>query len=235
MKKLLSTIFFIVVFHSGLTKSESLPKHLFAPFLPENPIIVDAGAYNGADSREMSNVWPEGTIYSFEPVPHAFKQLCENTRDKKNIYCIQKALSDKVGFEMMHISTGGGDQSSSLLEPLEHLYYFPHITFENKIMVETTTLDAWAQEMNIDHIDLLWLDLQGMEPMVLKASPKILSTVKTVCAEVSYTYLYKDAPLYETFKKWMEDQGFVAVYRIMHHATFGDVLFVRKELAQNKI
>lgn len=232
MKKLLVIIFFMLS-HAAYVKADSLSKNLIAPFLPKNPIIIDAGAYNGLDSCQMSDLWPEAIIFAFEPVPHVFEQLSENTCSRKNIHCFQKALSDKVGNELMYVSGGGGDQSSSLLEPHEFLgYYFPHITFENKIIVETTTLDAWAEEMNVDHIDLLWFDLQGMEPMVLRASPKIMSTVKVVYAEVSYTYLYKDAPLYDEFRKWMEDQGFVPVYKITHHVTFGDVLFVRKELVQ---
>ncbi len=232
MKKLLF-IFSVIMFHAAGIHAENLPKDLIIPFLPQNPIIVDAGAYNGLDSCEMINVWPEATIFAFEPVPDIFKQLNVNTCTKKNIHCFQKALSDKVGHALMYVSGGGGDQSSSLLEPHEFLgYYFPHITFENKIIVETTTLDAWAEEMNIDHIDLLWFDLQGMEAKVLKSSPKMLSTVKAVYAEVSYTYLYKDALHCDEFRKWMEDQGFVALYQVTHHITFGDVLFVRKELAQ---
>jgi len=176
----------------------------------------------------MSLIWPEATIFAFEAIPHIFKKLKSRTRSYKNIICIEKALSDKVGFEHMYISQGG-DQSSSLLEPAQHLQYFPHITFHQKTKVETTTLDKWAEEMGIDHVDFLWFDLQGMEPAV-KASPKIFSTVKVVYTEVNYTELYKNIPLYNELRAWMEDQGFVVMKEVVHHSTFGDVLFVRKEL-----
>ncbi len=231
-KQTLYTILVFVSFRTITIQAENLSKNSIAKFLPKNPIVVDAGAFDGTDTQEMSRLWPEGMIYAFEPVPHIFKRLIANTQSCKNVICMQKALSDEVGEVSMFISYGG-DQSSSLLQPVEHLTYFPHITFQNNIMVETTTLDRWAEEMGIDHIDLLWFDLQGVEPMVLKASPKIFRTVKVVYTEVSYTNLYKDAPLFDEFKAWMEEQGFVVVKKIMHHSTFGDVLFVRKELVQN--
>lgn len=235
-KQLVYSLFtFLSLSISGLFAVGEVSKKLIATLLPNNPIIVEAGAYNGTDSKEMSSIWPQGVIYAFEPVPHVFKMLKENTASCKNVICVQKALSDSVGQQAMHLSLGGGDQSSSLLQPVEHLYYFPHITFNNKIMVESTTLDSWAEEMNIDHVDFLWFDLQGMEPMVLKASPKIFKTVKVIYTEVSYANLYQDAPLYNDFKKWMEEQGFVVIQEVVHHSTFGDALFVRKELVHKGI
>lgn len=223
-----------VSFYYAEIKTANISKDLIAFFLPENPIVVEAGAYDGKDSCEMAYLWPQAMIYAFEPVPHVFIRLASNVHHYKNIVCIEKALSDKTGFDYMFISQGG-DYSSSLLEPLEHLEHFPHITFQHKTRVATITLDTWADEMNIDHIDFLWFDLQGMEPLVLKASPKIFKTIKVISTEVSYSDLYKNAPLYPEFKAWMEENGFIVIKEIKHHSTFGDVLFVRKELLQNLV
>jgi FkbM family methyltransferase len=231
MKKTVLFLILVGISVCFMAHAEQVAKEFIAQFLPKNPIVIDAGAYNGNDSSEMCALWPEGKIYAFEPVPHIFQQLINNTQKFKNIECFQKALSDKIGIEHMYVSSGG-DQSSSLLRPTGHLYHFPHITFHRKVDVETTTLDIWAQEQGLDHIDLLWFDLQGVELKVLQASPKIFETVKVVYTEVNYTNLYENMPLAHELKKWMESQGFVAVKEVMHHSTFGDVLFVRKELIQ---
>ena len=54
-----------------------LPKKYFLKFLPENPVILEAGAHKGKDTVEMAKLWPAGTIHAFEPVPSLFKKLGE--------------------------------------------------------------------------------------------------------------------------------------------------------------
>jgi len=212
------------------TQANNLSKEFIATFLPQNPIILDAGAHNGSDSREFSFLFPQGTIISCEPVPNLFQVLKANTQDCHNIIYVQKALSDKRGQEFIYISQGGDAASSSLLKPEQQKFqqYFPHITFPYKIAVETLTLDQLAEELNIDHIDFLCLDLQGVELLVLKAAPNILKTVKAIYTEVNYTSVYENTPLYPELKSWMEENDFMEVTQIVHHCTFGDVLFVRK-------
>jgi FkbM family methyltransferase len=225
------TLFIFILLSGCLTtiQADNLSKAFIATFLPENPIILDAGAHNGSDSREFSFLFPSGTIIACEPVPNLFQVLKANTQDCHNIIYVQKALSNKRGQEFIYISKGG-DASSSLLKPEQEKFqrYFPHITFPYKILVETLTLDQLAEELNIDHLDFLCLDLQGVELTVLKAAPKILKTVKAIYTEVNYTSVYEGTPLYPEIKSWMEENGFIEAAQIVHHSTFGDVLFVRK-------
>jgi FkbM family methyltransferase len=215
-----------------------LAKNVIASLLPKNAIIVDAGAYDGNDTKEWSALLPDATIIACEPVPSIFQRLRSNTMQCKNVICLQKALSNSIGYQTMYISQGThnriGDQSSSLLAPEPELnYYFPHIIFPQQITVESLTLDKLAEDLQIDHIDFLWFDLQGMEQFVLEASPKMFATVQVIFTEVSYCKLYEKTPLYPEFKAWMEQQGFVALSEIPEHPTFGDTLFVRKELMLN--
>lgn len=223
-QKILSSLFLIISYQMQAT----IPKTYIASFLPENPVIVEAGAFKGEDTAEMSKVWPQAMIYAFEPVPVIFESLVINTQQCQNVIRIEKALSDKKGFDVMHISQGG-EASSSLLAPEQTLYYhFPQITFPSTITVETITLDDFAQEMNIDHIDFLWLDLQGVELKVLRASPIILKTVKVIHTEVNYTDLYCGISQYPEYKEWLEAEGFVLVKEVVSHPTWGDALFVRR-------
>jgi FkbM family methyltransferase len=222
-KILVITLLFII------SKNFSVSKDYLAKFLPENPIVIDAGAYDGEDTIQMSKLWPQGKIYAFEPVPKLFKKLSYNTRNYSNIVCIEKALSDKIGSFPIYISCTEAEQASSLLKP-EQILIDCGILFPDEVLVEATTLDAWAKEMNIDHIDLLWFDLQGVEPFVLQASPQILETVKVVYTEVSFISLYENSPLYPEFKQWMEGQGFVVIVEEKPYHSFGNALFVRKEL-----
>lgn len=219
----------ILIIQNNNTQAEpgTVDKTYMAQFLPKNPIIVEAGAHVGIDTIEMIKLWPSAKIYAFEPVPNLYMQLKNRTRYYKNIYCFDYALSNNNSYADFYISSGTSDGSSSLLAPEEVLSFHPTVLFNTKIQVPTLTLDQWALNNNIDHIDMLWLDLQGAEPMVLKASPNILKTVKVIYTEVSTIKLYADSELYSEFKLWLEKQGFYIQKEEIPWADGGNVLFVR--------
>lgn len=209
---------------------------IIAPYLPENPIVIEAGAFDGTDTLFMAKRWPKGIIHAFEPVPEIYTILKNKTMNITNIKTYQLALSNKIGKASFHLSHENSkpnmvSQSSSLLAPKEHLTYAPHIEFKKIIEVETITLDAWVQQNNIAHADLLWLDLQGYELQVLQSSPLLLKTVKAILTEVEFVEAYKDQSLYHEIKNWLETQGFTLIANNFNpngSDWFGDALFVRK-------
>lgn len=221
-KKFLLTLFIFISLKAEIDKQDLLK------YLPNNPVILDAGAHNGRTTLELVQIFPESTVYAFEPVPVLFKQLQSNAKSCSNIKCYQLALGEKEGTAVFHVSQGRGDGSSSLLKPKDHLNQFPDVKFNRNIFVNVNTLDNWAQREGVDRIDFLWLDMQGAEYAMMKASPQIMSTVKAIYTEFSLTELYENCPLYPEYKKWLESLGFEEVYKELIHETFGDALFVRK-------
>lgn len=209
---------------------------IIASYLPKNPNILEAGAYDGAHSELLSQLWPRGMIYTFEPVPDLFKKLCKRTKKRNNVFPYPFALSDKNGVATFYRSVETADvqktsQSSSLLEPKEHLKYAPYVLFPNTIDVFTTTIDDWADAYGVDHIDFMWLDMQGGELQALKAAPKILKTVKVISTEVEFVEAYAGQPLFSEIKEWLESQGFTMIATTTNLTDpnwFADALFVRK-------
>lgn len=185
-----------------------IKKEYFRSFLPEKPVILEAGAHKGSDTVELAKMWPKGTIHAFEPVPEIFKKLVKNTCNCNNVLCYQLALGNVKGSDEMYISTGASDGSSSLLPPKKHLEMFPIVYFDEKIQVSIVTLDDWARENNIKTIDFLWLDLQGMELKVLQSGCSILKTVKAIYSEVSSIEGYEHQNLYSELRNWLEKEGF---------------------------
>src|SRR5579862_3202772 len=155
-----------------------------AALLPTNPLIIEAGAFNGSDTRCFVKQWPASTIHAFEPVLSIFEQLVENTRHFPNVTCHQLALGTSNGFATLHIAEkhskpGIPSQASSLLVP-NLPATSPRIHFPTSIQVPTITLDDWL-EKNLPafcNIDLLWLDLQGMELAILQTAPRTLKTIQ---------------------------------------------------------
>lgn len=210
---------------------------LIKKYLPENPIIIDAGAFDGTDSIVMSTLIPGSTIHAFEPDPENYLKLQKKIKTHPNIFCYSAALGDKNGITHFHRSQDDkrhDRQSGSLLAPKDHLEQFPHITFNQVIDVFTTTLDSWAQNHDIDHVDFLWLDLQGVELNVLMASPHILKNVKVIYTEVEFIEQYTGQFLYEDVKQWLENEGFTMIAKdfispgYSGYKSMGNILIVRE-------
>lgn len=215
-------------FDKRITVNETINKNYIRQFLPANPVIIDAGAHVGADTVEMIRLYPKAKIHAFEPVPSIFEQLKRNTAKYKRITCYPWALSNQNGEQIMHISSGGSDGSSSLMQPKDHLKDHPDVYFNEQIKVKTIALDEWAKQLGIEEVHFLWLDMQGYELEVLKASEIIFPKVKVVHMEVSTRSTYEGVPLYDEVKEWMLLNGFkVQMEAIPAGWDMGNTLFVR--------
>ena len=89
-----------------------------------------------------------------------------------------------------------------------------------------TTLDDWAEQHGVDHIDMLWLDLQGFEYQVLKACPKILKTVKALQVEFSVVPFYEGTILYDDLRDFLIENGFAEIAKD-ENVLGGDAIFHR--------
>ena len=212
----------------------SISKKKIKKYLPSNPVIVDCGAHIGADSIEFSKISPNSKIYCFEPIPSIFDNLKKTTRKYSNITCFQLALGSENCEVDIYVSSGNSDASSSLLPPSGHLSSHPDVFFDEKIKVNCQTLDTWAEENNIKKIDFLWLDMQGYELNMLKASIQALSQVSVIHTEVSLVDTYEGAPLYDEMREWLFSYGFeVKIEAIPKDSDMGNVLFVKKKSETN--
>lgn len=211
----------------GQLTQENIPLSYVALFLPPAPIVVEAGAHNGAETAQMSLLWPRGVIHAFEPIPAVFQQLQYATKHRSNVCTYPAALAGENANLPMYVSSGGTDASSSLLAPKEHLAVNPHIVFQEQVIVPALTLDTWAAKNYCPRVDFLWLDMQGGELAALQAAPRILATVQALHLEVATMELYENNPLYPEVRAWLEAQGFVLVVEEITEMSSGNAFFVR--------
>ncbi len=184
-------------------------------YLPNNPVIVEAGAFDGKDTLRLVQQWPHATIHAFEPVPDIFEQLKKNTEHLNNVHRYPLALSNTTGTATFYVSEkpnkpGKPTQAGALHKPKERLKHSP-IEFPHTIDVPTITLDDWATQNNIDHVDMLWLDMQGYELPVMQAAPNILKTVNVIFTEVAFIEAYENQPQYKDVRGWLENNGFTMI------------------------
>ncbi len=206
----------------------ALHKDRIAEYLPRNPIIIEAGAHIGRDTVKLAKLWPAATIHAFEPVEDIFNILITNTEGYSNIHCHNIALSDNNGTELLYVSTGASTAVSSFFKPHEYAQRRPNVIFTPE-EVTTVTLDTWAKVHYISLVDFMWLDMQGAELKVLKAAPTLLKTVRALVFEVSLTERFKNNPLYDEAKQWIESQGFEIVQTDIPKHNKINLFCVRKE------
>lgn len=133
-----------------IKKQDLLP--ILRPLLPDNPIIIEAGAFDGKDTITLATFWPQGTIHAFEPVPEIFSLLQKRTQNFSNIVRHAYALSDANGTASFYVSEkpsrpGKPFQAGSLLQPKERLQY-SDAQYPQAITVPTITLKKWATEQD---------------------------------------------------------------------------------------
>jgi FkbM family methyltransferase len=212
--------------YSRITIKE-LSKYIINP-----TVIVEAGASDGIDTLNFVKNFQNATIYAVEPVKEQFDALVTKFKSFNNVKLFQVALSNKS--EISNIFVGktygplGGMGSSSILKPSLHLQYWPEISFNKTQLSKTVTLDKFIVDTKIKIIDLLWLDIQGMELEVMKSSIKSMQKqVKFLHLEISRIKFYDGMPSEKVLRKFLNSIGFKCVIDRVG-AVAGNALYVNQ-------
>lgn len=206
---------------------EKVPFALIRKLLPWEPIILEAGAQFGEDTSWMSDMWPNGTIYAFEPSPESYPSLAAVAAERKNVIIEQLALSNIIGEFPFYLAGG----ASSLLRPTDNInnVYF-HSDLDHPIMVPVTTLDTWARNKGVTKIDFMWLDMEGNELNALNGALSILPTVRAIYTEVNLLDFWHGCVRYDVLTAWLNQPGFVKVWEDIVPNWHGNALYVNSNL-----
>lgn len=213
-------------------------KILFQP--NETLTIFEIGACEGEDSIKYARLFPNATLYAFEPLPNNIKLMEENYAKYgvTNVFTYNQALSAQEGTAEFYVSEGRpedapesdwdyGNKSSSLLPPDKHLETASFVKFNQKIKVNTTTIKSFCEANDIETVDFIHLDVQGAELIVLEGASNFISRIKAIWLEVSKVPLYKGQPLVDEVKEFMSRNNFLLLKDCME-VVQGDHLYISK-------
>lgn len=210
-------------------------------------IIFDVGSCEGEDTIRLKRLFPNATIYTFEPLPENMKKVKTNLT-RHNIptdHLYKIALSNSNGSAEFHVSSGQpdnvpknnnwdfGNKSSSLLPPKEHKNTLPWIKFDQIIRVKTRRLDDFCQSQDVSFIDFVYMDVQGAELMVLEGAGDQLKTIGALWMEVEAVELYEAQPLKNDVEAFMKQHGFVRVMDTVDNIS-GDQLYINQKLHKKR-
>ena len=151
----------------------------------DNPNIIDVGANIGFFSLLMSKKYPDASIYSFEPNPDNYNFLIECIKDnqQKNIHPYNYAVSSKNGKVTLYTSIDNFAGHSLYARMVGYNERSLYVKTENKIQVQSITLDTIFNDNKIEKCDMLKLDCEGAEYEILMNSDESLKKIENISLE----------------------------------------------------
>jgi len=201
--------------------------------------VFDIGACEAEDSIRYSLLFPNSTVYAFEPRIDnlAIGQASILKYNCKNIVLENIALSNNNGTAEFFLSEGQpkdaskelewdfGNKSSSLLPPTDEMKkHTSWLEFNKKVEVQTKRLEDYVKLNQVDYIDFAHIDVQGAELMVLEGAGNFLKNIKLIWMEVEAVELYKNQPLKNDVERFMQKNYFVNILDTVNEVA-GDQLY----------
>lgn len=153
----------------GIIHSTFIYNSYLRHFLPKNPLVVDIGAHTGEFALFSDILLKARRVLSFEPVTASYKLLSRNKQT--DVYHTAIGLTSK---KTMYIPTETAMASG--------------IHQQGTVIQEETPcipLDAVLEIKNLPTIDLLKVDVEGMEYEVLQASSESIKKSRYILTELS--------------------------------------------------
>ena len=146
--------------------------------LPVN-VIFDVGAHRGESAIEFNRIFPSSTVYCFEPEQENFLALKENIKPYVNLHSYDFALSAYSG--KADIILNEDSQTHSLRNAYGKTYQ------ARRQIVNVETLDNMMMKLDISAVDLLKIDVEGMEIEVLQGATRSLlaKSIRTIVLEAT--------------------------------------------------
>lgn len=161
--------------------------HFLENQIHQNDVVVDVGAHIGSMTLSFARqVGNDGKVYAFEPDPGNYKLLTKNIyiNGYENVNLINAAVSDHDGIVTLYQS----DNSAT------HRIY-PWVNSKSEIKIQVIQLDRFFYTIE-KQIDLVKIDVEGIEPLVLKGMSHILNN-------------HSDTKLFIEFvPAWIKQAGF---------------------------
>lgn len=202
----------------------------------EVKVIFDVGASRGDVTQTYANLFPKAEIFAFEPFPEAANAFKERFDKIPAIHLHNLAISDKSGIATFHVNKSV-DTSSLLASQKLGASSDKSCETVTTVQVKTENIETICSELNIAHIDILKMDVQGSELAILKGAKNTLGhgKISIIYSEVYFKPQYVGQPLFYDIATFLKSYGYELqdLYDPYYNASqilWADALFVKNDL-----
>lgn len=177
---------------------ESWLTQCLARIIQPGDVCIDIGANLGYYSLLMSELAGEkGRTIAIEPNPHVAKLLrFSEFLHSWNFEVIEKAVSDNEGSAVLTIpgkSYGGASLKNDPGSPFSST---------SEVTVGLTTIDCIASELKLEKVDVIKIDVEGLEPQVFKGMTKTIASNPGLQIVMEYSpFSYNDPRAFSEYLK----------------------------------
>ena len=162
-----------------LLKSQKKSEYFF-PKEIEPKVILDIGGNIGITSIFLSTIFPQASIYSFEPLQENFNLLKRNIRNYKNINAFNVGLASKNGSFKVYLSNNPENYGGAS--------FFPDTDgndTESFRDCDVRNINEFLHNNSIDSVDLIKIDTEGAEFEILSClNENLLKKVSWITGEL---------------------------------------------------
>lgn len=195
--------------------------------------IFDVGAYTGDTAAQYLKLFPDATIYAFEPFEPSFLALQAFAREKRNLRPFQLAITDRSGPTEFY-SFAEGPYTNSLLPADPNCPAEIDLTELQRVGVQATTLDEFCVRNGVGQIDILKMDIQGGELRALEGASKLLleRAIRLIYTEILFVPLYRGQAWHYEIASFLSSFGYALYdfYNFSYADTgpvrWGDAIFL---------
>lgn len=162
-----------------------------------HPVIFELGMCDGYHTNMLLS-WCRSApcFHGFEPDPrNVMKIHAVGLPNRMNFH--PDAVGHVTGKIPFHLSTcepNGAVGQSSISEFTPVLTQsWPWLKHMSDVEVQCWRLDDFCAQHGIDHIDFIWMDVQGAERLVFDGAPNMLPKTRLIWTEYDSGTLYKDS------------------------------------------
>ncbi len=158
--------------------------------IKDGDVVFDVGANIGIYTLYIAKLYPNASIYSFEPYFDNYVKLCHNAFLNKfdNVTPMYIGISDKMQIADLYIKDETvGSSGHQLFQCKDE--WNNNFTPKGKHSVLTISLDDFCTQFNVKTPQHVKIDIDGLEQHVVEGMIPILysNKIKSVLIEVNHT------------------------------------------------
>jgi FkbM family methyltransferase len=177
------------------------------------PVIFDVGAHVGTTTLQYKVLFPEATVYAFEPFEQSYQKLRAATEGVPGVHAVNKALGRSTGELKLRVNQSTATNSLLATDPRARETWNGMDVTDTvaETMVQVDTLDHFLEANDgIGRIDVLKLDAQGGEMDILLGAEKSIAQgrVRILYTEIIVMPTYTGQRSLDEYLAFMRGHGF---------------------------